>query len=518
MGAIAKLRAFLDDTVEFARRRPGTVLAWVLGLHVVVWTVVPILTSSNLQLDLLEDLALGREWQLGYWKHPPLPWWLADLVYRVTGQINAVYVLGPLAAAVCFYGMWLLARDTLGEFEGLIAVLALEAIHFYNYSVVKFAHDQMQLPFWAFTGLLLWRAIVRGRSLDWILAGVLLAGAFWSKYTAFALAATLGLVLLLDPYARRAWRTPGPYLMALAFAVVAAPHVWWLIEHDFLPFRYLDGRAVPATKASDAVRSQLRFFGSQWGFVQVTLVLLALLYIPGWPRLRQSADDTNAFNRRYVTALALGPFLATIIVAIVLARRPLAMWGYPFWTFLPLAVLMWLQPQFERAHLRRFAAGAMIVLLAMPIAFVLTELAEPLIRDRQKATEFPGRLLAETITQRWREKTGTPLSYVSGITAGEAIGRETPGWWEFPANNIAVYSPDRPHVVVHGKLEFSPWIDPADLDRRGVVIVWRGAGNMEELRKAFPRAEIQESLALPWLIAKRRPPDIVNYAIVPPRP
>ena len=31
--------------------------------------------SHNLQLDLVEDLALGREWQLGYWKHPPLPWW-----------------------------------------------------------------------------------------------------------------------------------------------------------------------------------------------------------------------------------------------------------------------------------------------------------------------------------------------------------------------------------------------------------------------------------------------------------
>ena len=79
MEAITKLRAFLDGTVDVARRRPGTVLAWVLGLHVVVWTIVPMLTSSNLQLDLLEDLALGREWQLGYWKHPPLPWWLADL-------------------------------------------------------------------------------------------------------------------------------------------------------------------------------------------------------------------------------------------------------------------------------------------------------------------------------------------------------------------------------------------------------------------------------------------------------
>ena len=71
-------------------------LAVVLALHVVIWTALPALLSHNLQLDLAEDLALGREWQLGYWKHPPLPWWLADLAYRIAGDVRAVYLLGPL--------------------------------------------------------------------------------------------------------------------------------------------------------------------------------------------------------------------------------------------------------------------------------------------------------------------------------------------------------------------------------------------------------------------------------------
>ena len=58
----------------------------VLALHVVIWTALPALLSHNLQLDLVEDLALGREWQLGYWKHPPLPWWVADAIYRLDRQ------------------------------------------------------------------------------------------------------------------------------------------------------------------------------------------------------------------------------------------------------------------------------------------------------------------------------------------------------------------------------------------------------------------------------------------------
>ena len=243
MAAADTIRGFFGRIVDYARRRPAVVLAWMLGFHLVVWTLVPALISANLQLDLVEGLALGKEWQLGYWKHPPLPWWVTDLAYRLTGQIDAVYILGPLAAVVCLYAVWLLARDVAGEIKALIAVAALEAVHYYNMSVVKFAHDQMQLPFWALTGLFFWRAIVRGRTIDWMLAGLFLAGAFWSKYAVFALAATLGLILLLDPFARRAWRTPGPYVMAAVFALAIAPNVWWLITNDFMPLHYVDDRA-----------------------------------------------------------------------------------------------------------------------------------------------------------------------------------------------------------------------------------------------------------------------------------
>ena len=70
---------FFAAVVDFATRKPLQTLAIILGAHLVVWTLLPLLTSANLELDLAEDLALGKEWQLGYWKHPPLPWWLADL-------------------------------------------------------------------------------------------------------------------------------------------------------------------------------------------------------------------------------------------------------------------------------------------------------------------------------------------------------------------------------------------------------------------------------------------------------
>jgi len=514
------------QAVAYARHRPGTVLAWLLGLHVAVWTLLPIPWSPNLQLDLLEGLALGREWQLGYWKHPPLPWWITDLVYRVTGLIHSVYVLGPLSAALCLYGVWLLGRDTVGGFKALIAVIALEGIHYYNFSVVKFAHNQMQLPFWAFAGWFFWRAIGRGRMPDWALAGACLAGAFWSKYAVFALAVTLGLVLLLDPVARRAWRTPGPYVMAAAFAILVAPNVWWLVTHDFLPLTYVDDRAIAATRWYHYLVFPLRWIGGQVAALAPAMALLAFLYLPRRRTAAADADTAGAFDRRYLLALAIGPFLVTTVIAAATGRQPVAMWGYPMWSFAPLAVLVLLPPALDATRLRRFAAAALAMLIAVPVVFAAIEVGESLWQDRVKAAQFPGRLLAETITRRWRERTGTPLAYVGGAkvyAVRDGIRRELPGPGEFAANNVAVYSPDRPHVIVKGDVGFSPWIDAGDLDRRGAVLIWQPADEAfpENLKQAFPHAELQPPLTLPRqrsFARAPRSPIVVHYALVPPRP
>ena len=498
MAAADSIRGFFDRIVDYARRRPAVVLAWMLGFHLVVWTLVPALISANLQLDLVEGLALGKEWQLGYWKHPPLPWWVTDLAYRLTGQINAVYILGPLAAVVCLYAVWLLARDVPGEIKALIAVAALEAVHYYNISVVKFAHDQMQLPFWALTGLFFWRAIVRGRNLDWVLAGLFLAGAFWSKYAAFALAATLGLILLLDPFARRAWRTPGPYVMAAVFAIVIAPNVWWLVNNDFMPLHYVDDRAAARRAGTNISCSRCAGPAASCCICCRRWRCWRCCICRAVPCKAEPASGDDAFNRRYVGALALGPFAVTTLIAAVLGRQPIAMWGYPLWSFVPLAMLMFWPPALEAAQLRRFAAAALAMLIAFPIGFAVAELGEPFLRDRPKATQFPGRLLAETITRQWRERTGTPLAYVGGAIV-LANGRTVPGAGQFTANNVAVYSPDRPHVIVNGELGLSPWIDAADLERRGAVLVWQPQeqGLPENIRRQFPRAELQPPLILP---------------------
>ena len=209
--------------------------------------------------------------------------------------------------------------------------------------------------------------------------------------------------------------------------------------------------------------------------------------------------------------LTLGPFAVTTGVALVLGRLPVAMWGYPLWSFAPLAAMLWFGTMPAPLPLRRFAAGFLIVFAAMPLAYAITEGLEPIVRDRPKATQFPGRMLAETVTQRWRDKFATALPYVGG--------------GEFATNNIAVYSPDRPHVIVHAELDLSPWIDPDDLRRRGAVLVWEDgqvdAAGLARMRSVYPGLDVQEPLTLQrqtFVARGHLAPVRVHVAFVPPRP
>src|SRR5580704_11879528 len=202
-------------------RRPGTAFSGFLALHFVVWTALPALLYANLPLDLIEALTYGREWQLGYDKLPPLPWWLVEIAHRAAGSDAAYYALAQAAVVIAFAFVFATARPLVGAAGALVAVLIVDGLHYFQYTAVKFNHDVIQLPFWALAGYAFHAALTRGRLGHWFLLGLALGGALWAKYFVVVLAAPYALFMLFDPRARRAFATPGPWL-ALALALVIA--------------------------------------------------------------------------------------------------------------------------------------------------------------------------------------------------------------------------------------------------------------------------------------------------------
>src|SRR5262249_12773339 len=231
--------------------------------------------------DLIEALTYGREWQLGYDKLPPLPWWLVELLHRLVGIELAYYALAQLAVIGAFAAVWLLAAPLVGAPGALVGVPMLARMPYLHFTAVKFNDEVIQLPFWALAGYAFHAGLRRGRLQHWLLLGLCIGIALWAKYFVVVLAGPLALFLLLDREARPALATPGPWIALALALLVMAPHLVWLVRNDFLPFAYASARAAPVRGLLDHVLHPVAFAVAQLAFLLLAFLIATALF---WPR------------------------------------------------------------------------------------------------------------------------------------------------------------------------------------------------------------------------------------------
>jgi hypothetical protein len=497
-GAPRPMIAALIDRID---QRPRHAFAAFALVHAALWTALPAALYPNLPLDLIEALTYGREWQLGYDKLPPLPWWLIEVAYRLFGVDTVYYLIAQITVLAAFALVWLLARRLTGAAGALAAVLIVDGLHYFNFTAAKFNHDVIQLPFWALAGLAFHGALRTGRLRDWCLLGLAGGLALWAKYFVAMLAIPLALFLLLDRDARPALRTAGPYLAALIALAVALPHLVWLVDNDFLPFKYAEARAAPVRGLVDHLLHPLAFVAGQilW-LLPAGLIALPLVY----PRAVAEKPAVDAFDRRIVTLLVFGPAALLIAGSVVSGRGLITMWGYPLWLFLGLWIVIETGPALARARLDRIVIGWGIVTALYAIAFIAQYGVLPFFDHRYRASVFPGDRLGAEISARFRAATGAPLTYVIG------------SMWL--GGNISRYSAERPRTLIDGKPERAPWIDLADLRRRGAVVIWTDGdrGKVPDNYAALaPGAAVQPPLTLP--MRRGNGAMTFGWAIVPPQ-
>jgi hypothetical protein len=500
--------------VDWIARRPGSAFAAFLALHFAVWTALPTLLYANLPLDLIEALTYGREWPLGSDKLPPLPWWMVEIAYRAFGSDIAYYALAELTVVAAFALIWALARPLAGGVGALVAVLIVDGLHYFGYTAAKFNHDVIQLPLWALAGYCFHAALRRGRITDWLLLGVAFGGALWAKYFVVVLAAAYAAFMIFDRDARRAWRTPGPWLGIAVALVIATPHLVWLVQNDFLPFGYVDARAAPARGWYDYLLHPGAFLLGQLAFMLPTL-LIAAVWV--WPRptpenatralAAPDSGTADAFDRRIVTLLAFGPAAAMLALIAASGRGAVTMWGYPLWVFLGLWIVLVAPNPRELRRLRRTVAAWAAVFAALAIGFAADYSVLPLLDHRYRAAFFPGDALAGELTQRFHAATG-----------GEKLRYVIATMWL--GGNVGHYSSDHPEVLIDGLPRRAPWIDLHDLRAKGAVLVWN-VGDLQHLPAAFaavaPNAQVGTPFALP---ARRFGSTVEHYgwAVLMPQP
>jgi len=452
-------------------------------VHAALWTVLPAVLCRNLPLDVIEGVAHGQEWQIGYWKHPPLPWWLIDVVRTIAGpRLWPLFLLGQLAVVLCFWAVWRLGCTMLRPVEALVAVVLLDGCVVFNLHTMEFNHNIVQLPIWGLTGWSLYRALVDRRRADWILVGLWLALAFYAKYAAVTLVAPLLLFSMIDPQARRCWRTPGPYLAILTFFLVLAPHLVWVIQGGFSPVEFALSRA---PKADGLLRRAYMTGDTIVSALSLTALVFPLFAVLIGGRSRMpAAAVSDPFARRYAVVLSLGPIATAVLTSVVMGRGLQTKWASPFWCFIGLLLVVLWRPMIDRVALTRFvtAWGALtILLMGVQTGAQLFHVGG----GERWATQFPGDRLAAIVTETWQRETNQRLSYVIG------------DFWL--AGNVIFFSPDSPHLFHEANVYFSPWIEVADVRRRGAVLLWSAARKGEmpgHIRAQFPTAEDRAPLVI----------------------
>ena len=145
----------------------------VLGLaavYALAWSIVPALVAPGFPLDVVESLTWGREWEWGYYKHPPLAPWVLYAFYR--GRVGP-YLLSQVCIATTLWLVWLTGRRLMTRDRAWLGAALTMGTIFLTRPALEFNHNVAQLPLWAGIGWACLAALQEGRLRHWLWLGLL---------------------------------------------------------------------------------------------------------------------------------------------------------------------------------------------------------------------------------------------------------------------------------------------------------------------------------------------------------
>lgn len=496
--AAARLRAALTDPARAERT-----VVWWLALYTVVWAAYATIAKApqGLHPDMTEIVAWSRDLSLGYLKHPPLAAWVVAAWFAVFPVAEwSYYLLAALMPALALWLAWKLSADYLDLEKRVAGLLLLMLVPFFNFHALKYNVNTVLMPLWAATTLCFLRSY-RTQSIAWaVLAGVCAAGAMLGKYWSVFLLAGLVIAALIDKRRMAYFRSAAPWVTVAVGGVALAPHLMWLVQHQFAPFTY--AMVVHGEKSlTTTLVSVLGYLGGSLGYIAIPLIVVAVLARAkpavfaemAWPR-----DDA-----RRLAALAFWlPFLLPALGAIAGRSEITSLWSMPCWTLLPVLLLSPAAVTVRAVDTKRLLIAAvavpLVLLIASPVIAVIAQRNKPL------PTSAQAHLLARQVEQAWQQLTPLALRFVGG-EADLAYG-------------VVTYAADRPRALTD-----MPAPDAGDLARSGAVYVCFAEDQGCRLRAAERAAAVAGSRTVESTIARgflrtMGEPQRYTLVLVPPRP
>lgn len=482
---------------------------WVYGLivlHVILWTVVPTILRHSLPMDALEGFVWGQSWQFGYDRNPWLNAWLTHIALVWGGYSGwMIYGFSQLSVALCFWSVWQLAKRMLAPVYALVAVFLLEFIQYYSIAAVDFNDNVLELGLWALTIWYFYNALLEQKCRHWLLTGFFAALSLMAKYYAIVLFLPMLVFLLMTREGRQSFKYSGIYLSGIIFVLIIAPHFIWLFQHGFTTLNYA------VMRISDIGSWQY----SWWHFFSVHLlaflvpcVLFFLLLCLGKDNRSTGLAEKSKlcqFDKKFLILLALGPFVSTVLFALIFKCSLHVMWGTPLLSLWGVLLVAFCQPSITVKKFYRF-----IGVVGLVFFLVLSIYSYNIVfTGYASSATYPGKMVAGYLERTWASYSHKDPFYVVGD--------------RYTAGNVAYFSS-------HSKLTTCIWddkiysCDDDKLRSRGAIFVWRADAKEAEnavvvqnkVKKKFPQVIILPQKKFHWIYHRDKPQIILGMALLLP--
>lgn len=307
--------------------------------------------ALGLGVDESYVVAAGRTLRLGYFDHPPAVWWLSTLAATLAGSAAPIIVRLPfiLLFALSTWLMYRLGALLFSPRAGLWAAICLNLSPLFGVVFGTFV-----LPDGPLDAALLAAVLFLASGLEaagaaalawWLLAGLALGLALFSKYSAILVLAGAFLYLCTAPRHRGWLASPAPWLAILVAFLVFCPVLVWNFHHHWISFAFQGDRA---DGLAFHPLAPFVVFGGE------ALFLLPWIWLPlvlsGVGALRRGPDEWRGW---LLLCLGIPAILLFSVIALWSQGRVLYHWAAPGY--------LMLFPLLGAAIDRRLAAGARFI-------------------------------------------------------------------------------------------------------------------------------------------------------------
>ena len=378
--------------------------------HLIFWTLIPSLTNQNLPLDTIEALAWGSNLDWGFNKHPPMSAFFSEVFFQIFGSQDwAYYLLSQIFVLTSFYYVFKFSKEFFNnDLLGLISVLLIESIYFYNFTSPEFNVNVCQLPFWSLTVYFSWR-IYNSKEIkftDCFLIGLFAAFGFLSKYLFVYLLVSIDLLFIYLIFIKREKKFDFKYLITVeVFLIVLVPHLIWLNNNEFITVTYgLARTGLEQSSLIDHIKFPLIFLIKQIGLLIPFLILVLLL-------IKKIKFKFNFKDKKllFILAINIFPILLMFLTSVITGSKIRTMWMTPFYLFFGTLFVYIFQAQINFKKLKPFMVGFIFLFFLSPILYAYVSISKD-----DKRTDYPGKEIAIKTQYAWDQQFKSKINVVYG--------------------------------------------------------------------------------------------------------